>query len=364
MKILHAANFALYPSRYKSSQQLACHYSTDRTISHGLSRLDHCIFDFSIEDAFRRYRCSRRPWPPWSTRKQAEDITNDILLQTASRFEPDLLILGHARCIRPDTLEALRHALPALKIIQWWVDALHPSESESIRWGFQTCAAKLPFVDALLTTTSSAYARVALSADGEHADKVRFMPNPCNTSVHSGRAFENEAPLYDAIFTGRPGPSGGGREDLATFLAAFPGENKKYRIAVRGDTRESLVGGAEYIRLISQSKTAISVNRFRIPLYASDRMIHIVGNGALALCENTPEMEKIFAPDEVVYFDDVNDLKDKLHHYLQNDDERRTVARKAWERAHSAYSSQRVAQYMLDCVFDDARGDNCHWCDY
>lgn len=29
MKILHAANFSLFPGHHRKSQQLACHYSTD-----------------------------------------------------------------------------------------------------------------------------------------------------------------------------------------------------------------------------------------------------------------------------------------------------------------------------------------------
>ena len=350
MKILHAANFALYPSGYQHSNQLACYYNLDRSISYGLTQHKHCVFDFGVEDAFRRYR---QPWP-WRSKRKTGHLTNDILVRTALRFDPDLLLLGHAKDIHPETLDKLRTRLPSLKIAQWWVDPLDAVESVG---NLNSLAGKLPYLDALFTTTSSEHVREALQA-GAHAGKIHFMPNICNTSVCTGRAFECTEHAHSALFTGMPDK---GRSDL---MQHFRSDKFRHTVDVYGETKESMIGGAKYIDAISRTKIGISINRYIIPFYSSDRMIHITGNGAMALCAYSPGLEKLFSKEEVVYFHTADEFDKQLHHYLDHDSERQTVARKGWERAHSDYNERRITQFILDTLSAKSSGSVYHWSHY
>ena len=353
MRILHAANFSLYPNHYHRRSSLANYYITDRSISYGLAQNRHCVFDFSVEDAFRHYHLPRRPW---HSKRKSLRITNDILLRTALRFEPDLLLLGHTRQIAPETLRTLRERIPTLKIAQWWLDTL--SGANHLPKDTPLLKAKLPYLDALFTTSCSEYMSSMLGFDQSNARKIYFMPNVCNSSVCVGRSFENENYASDVFFAAKPVKH---REALIKHLVNL---TSRYKIELRGAIQKNPIGGAEYINAMAQSKICISTNRAIVPYYTSDRWIHITGNGSLALCEYSPELDKLFNKDEVVYYNSLEEFDKHLHYYLSHDDERRTVARKGWERAHKDYNEVRVSQFILDTLFSDVPADKYHWANY
>ena len=57
----------------------------------------------------------------------------------------------------PETLARLREQNPALKIAQWWVDALDPEFPGRLR-ALVEIRAKTPYLDAFLSTTGEQYA--------------------------------------------------------------------------------------------------------------------------------------------------------------------------------------------------------------
>ena len=343
MKILHAAYFSLYAQ----GAEAACVYAADRAISNGLNRNGHCVLDFSVQDSayFHRGNFLRR-------RRKGRAAMNRQLLDTAQRFAPEWLLLGHAYQVTPATLYAVRKALPHIRISQWWVDPLNPEYVEKL----ENIRLKLPCLDAFFCTTATTYAARSLGATGQEGERIRFFPNICDRGLHTHRAFARREHRHDLLFIGRPDAK---RLPLLSLLQTC---TDRYRVGLYGQSKETLLGGGAYVDTIGNSKTAINYSRFnQIPLYSSDRMIHLLGNGALTFCPRVPGMESLFTEKEVAYFEDLEDLPNKLEEYLGQEDKCRATAQAGWEKAHRTFNECRVTRFLLEATFEHPYSEDYEW---
>ena len=102
-------------------------------------------------------------------------------------------------------------------------------------------------------------------------------------------------------------------------------------------------------------------HREDIPMYSSDRIAQLTGCGLLVFCPKTPGMNLLFKENEVVYYDQDDDLIEKIKYYAVHDEERMATAKRGWERAHNSFNSQRVTRYILDTVFNEPHGEAYEW---
>ena len=343
MKILHAAYFYLYAR----GANAAYIYATDRAISNGLNRNGHCVLAFSVKDSIRFHQRNllRGHW-------NGHTAMNNKLLETARCFAPEWLLLGHATQVTPATLHAIREALPNIRISQWWIDSLNPERVADL----ERIQLKLPCLDAFFCTTDAAYARKNVGATGQAGERIHFFPNVCDGGVHIHRAFARREHRHDLLYIGRPDVR---RLPLLSLLQAYTG---RYRVGLYGQSKATLLGGSSYVDTIGNSKAAINYSRFnQIPLYSSSRLIHLLGNGALTFCPRVPGMESLFTEEEIAYFEDLDNLPDKLEEYLGQEDKYRAIAQAGWEKAHRAFNERRVTRFFLEATFEHPYSEDYEW---
>ena len=176
MRILHVSNFG-------GKAKGAFVHSVPPKLSRGLVRAGHSVFDFSDRDAARA--------GSWlGNRKLGLGAANRALTRMALAMRPDLLLLGHADTIRPQTLADLRRAMPAMRVLQWNVDPLfEPDNVRRIR-------SKIEVVDATLVSTAGD----ALKAVARPRMRLGFLPNPVDFSIESGRADLQADLPYDLFY--------------------------------------------------------------------------------------------------------------------------------------------------------------------
>lgn len=74
-------------------------------------------------------------------------------------------------------------------------------------------------------------------------------------------------------------------------------------------------------------KIAINCSHYNVARYNSDRLLRILGSGTFCLSYKHPEMEQDYENyKQLVYFDSIEDLKNKIDYYLENEDERKQIA--------------------------------------
>lgn len=111
------------------------------------------------------------------------------------------------------------------------------------------------------------------------------------------------------------------------------------------------VRGEAYFDVIRRAKIGIGVNAIHtINRYTSDRLIHYAGFGTFFLTQSFPGLYDLFAPDEIVCFQDIAQLDTLLAYYLQHEQEREDIARRAQQRVIAHYNCTNVAAYMLDII--------------
>jgi hypothetical protein len=133
-------------------------------------------------------------------------------------------------------------------------------------------------------------------------------------------------------------------------------------VGIYGGSKATHIFDFKYIDLLSSSRMGINYSRYSdLPYYSSDRIIQLTGNGVLTFSHPVPGMTELFSADEVVYFNDWNDLVDKVQVFHRDPESCRHHARKGWEKAHSAFNGNRVTQFMLETIFNTHYSEPYEW---
>lgn len=335
MKILHVANFHLkkYGWMYNN---------IDRKLSNGLIRNGHLVYDFSYRDVARSESLFK------TTKLGGGRIANRRLLEALSGFHPDLLLLGHSELITAETLNTIKQQMPALKIALWYIDPLFHEKA------IQHVVRRLTCFDTVFATTGGKW----LEKFKGPRNIAAFFPNPVDPSIECHRSFSQDEATLDLLFCGSEA-KGSERERI---LKQLQEELTDIRFEIRGSMGQPKIFGHAYYQKLSETKMALNFNRRDdICLYSSDRISQLTGNGVLTFTNRIPGFEILYTEDEIVYFDSVTELMDKIRHYCQNDEHRRKIAARGWQKAHGSFGCQRVAKYMLEVIYDQPFSEPYEW---
>ena len=338
MKILHVANFSWFIAKGKRTDSVACYYATDRKISNGLIRNGHCVWDFSYRDIARHLS-------PFSkiAKWGAKPMNNALILQ-AQAFEPDLILLGHAELVAPQTLAALRQSLPNTKIAQWWVDWFLPYSVLHLQ-------KKQSYLDAFFATTAPEYYTPLLQS----SVPSHYLPNIVDSSVETERAFAATDYQYDVFFAGTDAPT---RSALLDSVSGMPNVHTGFF----GFGGRPLVNGASLATTIACAKIGLNLSRTdAIPLYSSDRLAQLIGNGCAVIMPQIPHMQTLFNEHEVAYFSAEKDLSPLIMELLNDDERRQAIAHAGWQRAHASYNEKRVCKFIVEAVTGKSFSEPYEW---
>jgi hypothetical protein len=218
----------------------------------------------------------------------------------------------------------------------WWVD---PLDGFLVNRDF--FIERIDLVDDFFLTTQPEALKAFLPLEKPLA-RIHFMPNICDASIDTGRAFAVESPRHDVLFIGR---KTGLRSDLIDFLKT---EMSNINLGLYGQDKASLVQGKAYINLLSHCRMAINFSRYNdIPLYSSDRQVHLAANGCLTFTPDTPEMRTIFSDDEMVFFRNFDELRERIQHYASHMEAARKIAQAGQKRAFRDYECQTLTAHMM-----------------
>ena len=124
-------------------------------------------------------------------------------------------------------------------------------------------------------------------------------------------------------------------------------------LAFHGLLGQKQVEGVDYTNALSNTRMGLNYSRRNdIPLYSSDRIAQLTGNGLLTFSPRIPEFTKLYAEDELVYFDHVDDLIEKVNHYHSYPEQAAQIAEKGWQRAHSTCAVERVVRFMEETLLN------------
>ncbi|MBN9511300.1 MAG: glycosyltransferase family 1 protein [Alphaproteobacteria bacterium] len=342
LSIVHVGNF---PFGLKPGFQ----HGVAVKLSNGLIRNGHLVLNFSDRDVARALA-------PLPTRKLGRGRANAALEEFCRHHRPDVLLLGHADVIAPATVARIRAALPALRVAQWNVDPLFEPDNVA------RIATKQPVVDMTFVSTAGP-PLAALRARGPAA----FLPNPVDFSIERGRADCAEALAHDLFYAcghpSRPKRVICGREwDLDAFFREVATRLPHLRLLLGGLLGRPHLTGAAYQGALESC--AIGLNASRRPdhpLYSSDRIAQLAGNGLVVLIERTTGYDTIFSEDEMAFFGSLDEFYAQLERLTADPGRRRAVAAAGRARYGALFNERAVAQRVLDILLGAADPEAMPW---
>ena len=336
LRVIHVGNFSL--RRYGE-----VYYAVERKLSNGFVREGHFVYDFSDRDTARMETLLR-------SKRFGRKALNKALLRAVDNVRPHLLLLGHTELFDEAILDEARRLSPGLRIAQWNVDPI---------WGAaidRHLRQRLPHVDAFFCTTAGSW----MDPWRDLGARVHYLPNPVDPSVEVLRNDENPELPLDLVYCGHDHKD----DARQAFLQGLKTRAADAGIAFRhcGCLGAPSVFGQRYLDILAQARMGLNYSRSNeMPYYSSDRIGQLTGNGLLTFTQETPGLRQLFSEEEMVYFDDLDDLMDKLAYYKAHDDEAREIARRGRERAHRSYNARRVARFISEISFGWGAREDYEW---
>ncbi len=346
LRIVHITNF-------NERHDGRLYFNTGRRINNGLIRLGHSVLEFSDRDIQKYYKNYR---DLSGTKK-----LNNKLINTCYNFRPDMLVLGHADSIFPQTLRDLKKNYPNLKIAQWFLDPLNKKGPDFVK-NKQRILNKVDYVDKNFLTTSPKVLHFIKNKENFH-----FIPNPSDSSFETLNNFDKSCNMdvFYALSHGvhRGVLKRGKFDERINFVSKLMDITPNIKFDIYGANNVQPVWADNYLKAISNSKMGLNLSRGEpIKYYSSDRITQIIGNGLVTLIDEKTFYRDFFNDSEMVFYKNVSDLAEKIIKISKDEKLRKLIGRKGKMKYLKHFNSTQVAKYIINKTFkSDKKNSDFFW---
>ncbi|MDC3053128.1 glycosyltransferase [Candidatus Pelagibacter sp.] len=270
---------------------------------------------------------------------------NNLISETINNFKPDLIVLGHADRVENEMLLDSKEKFKNLRVSQWFLDPLSKKGPDYLK-NKSRILNKIDAMDSTFTTTSP-------SALDFKIKNSYFMPNPCDKSLDNLKNY-NQTPQNDIFYAISHGVHRGvlrtGKKDeREIFISKLKKKCKDITIDTYGMFGKQPIWGDNFLNELAKSKMGLNLSRGRpIKYYSSDRLAQLMGNGLLTFIDKKTCYNDFFGKNEMIFYNDLNDLSEKIYKYKKDDKLRRTIAKNGSLKYHKYFNSTLVAKFIVD----------------
>ena len=336
LKILHVTNF-------NERHDGRLFFNTGRRINNGFIRLNHSVLEFSDRDIISYYRRINDP--------SGANRLNEKLFNTVYNYVPDIIVLGHADLIKTETIHKIKTNFPNIKICQWFLDRMDgPWQINKRRF-----LDKIDYTDCNFCTTSPDV------LDLPKNKKIKYIPNPVDESFERLNVFSNNYLINDVFFALSHGVHRGvlkkgkfdGRESFINKLLEIT-PNVKFDLY--GINNIQPIWADSFYKVIEKSKMGLNLSQGKpIKYYSSDRITQLVGNGLLTFIDEKTQFGDFFNKDELIFYNSISELSEKIIKYSLDDKERIKVAKKGKYKYFKYFNSSLIAKYIISKTFSNRK---------
>ena len=73
-----------------------------------------------------------------------------------------------------------------------------------------------------------------------------------------------------------------------------------------------------------------------------------MGNGLLTFVDKKVQMNHFFNKNEIIFYDNINDLSDKIKFYSKNDRSRKKIAMNGKKKYFKLFNEKRITEYFIN----------------
>ena len=273
---------------------------------------------------------------------------HSYLIKTFKNYNPDLIIFGHTDNLSSDIISDFKRLNRNLIISQWNEDPLMKKLHDT-----QTNNKKLknffPLVDHSFITTNPD----SLDISKKYIKNVHFLMTPVDKNIECFDVYNHkpENDLFYAMSHGvnRATLKAGKIDNRVIFLKKLINKIKDIKYDFYGFEKQEPVWGNEFYKSLLNSKMALNLSRGEpTKHYSSNRIASLMGNGLLVFIDKKVKMDDFFNSKEIISYNNIDDLADKIKFYLRNDKLRISIAKNGKDKYFKLFNETRVSKYLID----------------
>lgn len=285
-----------------------------------------------------------------------------------SSKEKDIIFISKGEILKPELLKEIKKN--GTRIILWHGD-IHSNIYNNVEKWLENL---LPYIDCFFLSQGGNILKNYF--DIGKPKIASFYFNPSNPLLLNEYNFKLEK-IRNITFTARFSKlADSKRSKVINYLktrddVSFFGDSHKsllFNILSRINHRltgkyfdMNEVRGLDYVKVIKESKIGIGVNlKENIPYYTSDRLTHYMMFGTFFMTYYFPNIRDLFSENELVYYENIEDLNDKINFYLKNEYEREKIARNGQKKILEEYNTKNIVKMMLE-IFENGYSDIFPW---
>ena len=313
--------------------------SLGKKFSNGFIRNNHDVLEISDRDFIK----NNKSFNLISNKKNFQNY----LIETFKNYKPDLLFFGHTTNIDLNTIDEIKSINKGLILSHWNEDPIMPSLDYSKK-NISNIKLYSNIVDHNFITTHPSVIRSKVKLDNFH-----FLFVPVDKNIECFDVY-NMRPSNDLFYAMSHGVNRGilkkGIEDsrvkfLDRLIKKIPNINYDFY----GFSNKQPIWGNDFNNAITNSKMGLNLSRGNpTKYYSSNRIASIMGNGLLTFIDKKVQLSDFFNNKEIIFYNDINDLADKIKFYSKNDLIRKKIAQNGKKKYFKLFNEKKISKYIID----------------
>ena len=342
-KISYIKNKIKIINLYNQGQKLnhrLYNISLGKKFTNGFIRNGHDVLEISDRDFIKNNKT-------FNLLKNSRGNFQKYLIDTCKNYNPNLLFFGHSKNIDLDTIHELKNLNKNLIISQWNEDPVMPSLSYSKK-NISNISTYAAFVDHNFITTDPSVLKKRINSDNFH---FFFVPVDRNIECFDVFKMNPKKDLFYAMSHGvnRAVLKEGVEDNRVEFLDKLLKKISKIKYDFYGFANKQPIWGDDFNNALINSKMALNLSRGKpTKYYSSNRIASVVGNGLLTFIDKKVQMSDFFNENELIFYDNVNDLSDKVKFYSVNDKLRKKIAENGKKKYFKLFNETKITKYLVD----------------
>ena len=273
---------------------------------------------------------------------------HNYLIETFKNYNPDLIVFGHSDNITENILNDFKSLNKNIIISQWNEDPLMnnlPDTSKNIH----KLKRFIPNVDHSFITTDPSI----LNIPKKYNKNIHFFMTPVDKNIECFDVYKLK-PDNDVFYAMSHGVNRailkeGKTDNRVNFLKKLIKKSNGIKYDFYGFEKQEPVWGNEFYKSLLNSKMALNLSRGNpTKHYSSNRIASLMGNGLLVFIDKKVQMNNFFNSNEIVSYNNIDDLADKIKFYKKNDKLRINIAKKGKEKYFKFFNESKISKYIID----------------
>ena len=314
--------------------------SVGKKFTNGFVRNGHDVLEISDRDFIKQ----NRQLSLSSTNSRFQNY----LIETFKNYNPDLLFFGHTNNIDLQTLAAIKNQNKNIVISQWNEDPIMKSFKDS-----KANIQKISYYENItdhnfITTHPSVFLK-----QNKNINNLHFMFIPVDRNIECFDVF-NLKPRKDIFYAMSHGVNRaklkkGKSDSRIYFLNSLIKKINGINYDFYGFENKEPIWGDDFYNALTNSKMGLNLSRgFPTKYYSSNRIASLMGNGLLTFIDKKTQLSDIFKKNEIISYENLDDLANKINFYKKNDYERKKIAKNGKDKYFKIFNETKISKYIID----------------